>query len=111
MFGFLLNTIILFFVELIIIAVSAKSRVQLKVVTKDFILGNSLFAFTANQVSVLAMDIKMLLLVRCLAEGHSTTFYWTNVGFLQSVGTEMVEKIVPLSKIHTTVLLVTGVYI
>ncbi len=57
MFGFLINTTILFIVELNIIAAFAKRGVQLIVVVEDLILGKSLFAPAAYQISVLAMDV------------------------------------------------------
>jgi hypothetical protein len=108
---FLLNTIIIFIVWLVDIAGTAKLGMQLVEMAEDFVLGNPLFAFEADEVSILAVDIEVFLLVGRLAECHPATLNWANVGFFHSVGAQMIKEVVPFSKIHATVLFVAGVYI
>jgi hypothetical protein len=104
----LLNTNIFFIIN---IAATAELRMHLLEVSKDFVLGDSLLAFEADEVPVLAVDIQVFLLIWGLAEGHPATLHWANVGFFQGVGAQMVKEVVPFSEIHATVLLITGVYI
>ena len=80
-------------------------------VTEDFVLGDPLFALEADKVPVLAVDIEVFLLVGCLAECHPATLNWANVRFFQGVGAQMIKEVVPFSEIHTTVLLITRVYV
>ena len=80
-------------------------------VREDFILGDPLFTFETFEVSILAVNIKMLLLVRWLAECHPAALHWTNVRFFQSVGAQMIKEIIPFSEVHLAVFLVARVYV
>ena len=80
-------------------------------VREDFILGDPLLAFKTFQVSILAVNIKMFLLVRWLTECHPAALHWTNIRFFQSVGAKMIKEIIPFSEVHLAVFLVARVYI
>lgn len=56
----LLNTNIFFIIN---IAATAELRMHLLEVSEDFVLSDSLLAFEADEVPVLAVDIQVLLLV------------------------------------------------
>ena len=61
MISILLNTINFFIIQLVEIA--AKLCVSLLEVTEDFVLGEPVLTFEADEVSILAVDIQVLLLV------------------------------------------------
>ena len=61
MISILLNTINFFIVQLA--DFTAKLCVSLLEVTEDFVLGEPVLTFEADEVSILAVDIQVLLLV------------------------------------------------
>lgn len=70
-----------------------------------------LFALTTFQILLASVDFQVFFLIRYLIELHITRFYWAEKWLLSGMYSQVVKKIVPLSKKLPTAVVITREYL